>query len=335
MAEPVVVDATLDSIVSSILQKPPEKAAKPGPTPPVAEKTESPRKVPEGDDDVDVELPDDEELPDETTEEEEVDEGDPDEQLVEVVIDGETKQVALKDLKSSYSGTKFIDKRIQQASEAKNKAEKEYESLSVANKATFDRLTQLDAVLEQFGDQSIDWADLKAKDPLQYAIRREEVREVEDKRKVVQGEIDKIKRQQSLLEQSQFQKYLTDEAGKLVVKLPDFGNPKKAAATMDKFVKAGAEHYGYSEQELRKVSDHRVFVVLNDAVKYRELLARRKEAQAVQPDQKSSPKKVLRAGSTSRRTFSFDKKKGEAIINKAKSSGKPDDVAMTLLVGKK
>lgn len=326
------VESTLENVMDAIMSKPVEKPEVKAKAP---SKDEEPPRTPtpkkddeEGDEDDD--LLEDPEAEEEGEEDEEIDSKDPDSQLIEVTVDGEAQKVTLKDLKQNYSGNKAIAARIQQATETKIKVEKEFETLSEANKGAHDRLSQLDAVLAQFSEQKIDWDKLKAEDPLQYALKREEIRDVEDKRKLVQAEMDKVRKQQQILEHNAFQKYLGEQAELLMAKLPAMGNPKKAAATMNEFVQAGSDYYGYTEQELRKVSDHRVFIVLNDAVKYRKLLARRKEAQSGQPDLKSE-KKTLRVGSSTR-PFTVSKKREEAIVNKAKESGKPDDVAATLLV---
>jgi len=248
-----------------------------------------------------------------------------DDALHEVRIDGQVSKVTLKQLRDSYSGEKFIEKRIQQATEAKTAAEQQAVQLYNYNQQQVARLQQLDKVLSDFAQPNIDWERLKQADPLQFALKREEMREMQDKQNRVRAEIDRVNAEQEQLYSQATENYLKDQADLLVSKLPDMSDPIKAKALMGRFTSAAIE-YGFTEQELQGVMDHRALMVLHDAAKYRELVKRKAgNVSSVGPTKTMRTQNSKPASNTS-------KQREEATLKRAQSTGRPEDVAMTLLM---
>jgi hypothetical protein len=249
----------------------------------------------------------------------------------EIKVEGKVVKATLKQLKDNYSGEKAIEKRIQDATKLRNAAEQEAIQLSNFNRATVEKLKQIDTILGQFAQPNIDWEKLKTADPLQYAIKREEARDMQDKQRAVQEEIRRVNEQQEQLSSQASQRYLKDQAEALVAKLPDFGDPDKAQSLMSRYQSA-AEDYGYSKQELGTVTDHRALLVLHDATKYRELVAR-KQAMT----NKATPAvatKTMRIVASKPASIT-SKSRDDANWKRARETGKPDDVAKLLMVPKK
>ena len=78
--------------------------------------------------------------------------------------------------------------------------------------------------------------------------------------------------------------------------------------------------------------DHRAMLVLNDALKYQELMNKQAKLQ-----KKPAPATTLLRPSASKavQPVNQQKKLRDALIKKARATGKPDDVAATLLMRKK
>lgn len=254
-----------------------------------------------------------------------------DEIELEVKVDEETRKVTLKDLKANYSGQKFIEKRIQQASEARQAAEQQANTLYTANQQALAKLQQIDQVLGAYTNQNINWDELKARDPLQYALKREEWRDVQDKQNIVRQEAARVAQEQEKLTSDAKNRYIASEAEALQVKMPEVRDPDKAKALMEKLTTT-ATTYGYTKQELEGVMDHRALLVLRDAARYKDLVAKRETLmKKVEP---TVPTKTLRTVATQPASSSSQRKE-QAIVNRARATGKPEDVALTLLIPQK
>jgi hypothetical protein len=247
---------------------------------------------------------------------------------IEVKVDEEVKKVKLKDLKDNFSGQKFIEKRIQQASEARKAAEQQANALYENNNQALNKLQQIDQVLGQYTTQNINWEELKARDPLQYALKREEWRDYQDKQQVVRQEAARIAQQQEQLSSDAKNRYIASEAEALQEKMPEVRDPDKAKALMEKLTTT-ATSYGYTKQELENVMDHRALLVLRDAARYRDLVAKRETLmKKVEP---TVPTKTLRTVASQPANVA-SQRKDKAILNRARETGRPEDVALTLLV---
>jgi len=348
MSDAVTLGGSNESkILAAIMEKPaaPEKPAVKSngavngvaPTTAKADAEDTPRRIAEGDD-----TPADTEVQEETVEEgDETPEEKPeveasdenfDEYVVEVLVDGKPVDVSLKDLKKSYSGNEFIEKNIQQAVEVRKEVESQAYALYDANKQTVEKLQRLDSILNTYTQPDIDWQKLKVSDPQAYVLKREEVREAQEKQTLVQQELDRVGQQQAWLEGKAKQKYLTEQAYALAEKVPDLRDPEKAQAVMGKLSQA-AVAYGYTPEEVAMVMDHRALLVLKDAAEMQEIRAAR--AKIKEPGLRAPEQKKILMRPKAGQTATVQSKRLETELrNRAMKSGKPEDVAATLLVRK-
>ena len=101
-------------------------------------------------------------------------------------------------------------------------------------------------------------------------------------------------------QKQQFDSYLQQQQKSLVSKLPEFSNPEKASQ-LKSSMKSTLNSYGFNDQEIAQVNDHRIVMLVNDAMKYRNL-------------QKAKPniaKKISKPG----KVFSSGVKQTKADIN--------------------
>jgi hypothetical protein len=264
---------------------------------------------------------------------EEPPEDDIDEYLVEVLVDGKAVDVPLKDLKKSYSGNQFIEQNIQKAVETRKEVENQAYALYDANKQSVEKLQRLDSILSTYTQPDIDWQKLKATDPQAYVLKREEVREAQEKQTLVQQELSKVNQQQSWLEDQAKQKYLTEQAYALAEKVPDLRDPEKAKMVMGKLEKA-AVSYGYTSEEVASVMDHRALLVLRDAAEMQEIRAARAKIKEPGLKPPMEQKKVLLRPKSGQTATAQSKRLETELRNLARKTGKPEDVAATLLVRK-
>jgi hypothetical protein len=89
-----------------------------------------------------------------------------------------------------------------------------------------------------------------------------------------------LKKKQDALNQSmyqaqaeqkeQFSSFLQDQQRKLVSKMPEFSDPAKAS-NLKANMKSTLNNYGFNDQEVAQVYDHRIVMLVNDAMKYRSM----------------------------------------------------------------
>jgi hypothetical protein len=71
-------------------------------------------------------------------------------------------------------------------------------------------------------------------------------------------------------QKQQFESFLQDQQRKLVQKMPEFSDPAKAS-TLKANMKNTLNSYGFNDQEVAQVYDHRIVMLVNDAMKYRNM----------------------------------------------------------------
>ena len=87
---------------------------------------------------------------------------------------------------------------------------------------------------------------------------------------------------------SNYQQFVHREVGQLYQKLPDLRDPAKMATFKEEVLDVGAD-YGFGEDELNGVADHRVFLALKDLVRLKKAL---KKAPQVKQQVEQKPKLI-------------------------------------------
>jgi hypothetical protein len=257
---------------------------------------------------------------------------DPDEAEYDVTVDGAPTKAKLKDLKAAYSGNKAIEQRVQQAGEYRKQQEVVTTELMKQLNATHARLQQLDSILEQAEAPAIDWDTLRVTDPQRYLIEKDKLQETQNKRRMVQQAQVEAQQQHSELMKRRQAEFAAEQADILMKKMPELRNPEKAKKLGETWNKAGQE-YGFSDDEIAGIIDHRHLLVLTDAMKYRALVAAKNARQGRNGNvPRQQPKPLLRPGSQSFGNRMNAVKAEKAAAARAAQTGSLDDVAATLLV---
>ena len=257
-----------------------------------------------------------------------------DEYVVDVTVDGKVQEVALKDLKKAYSGNKYIESNIQKAVESRKAADEQARQLFDVNSQTLERLKILDSVIEN-NTPKVDWAKLKAEDPGEYLLKREEMRELQDKQIRVRAEVERLNAEQVDIQAHAQRQYLEGQAAELVKSLPALGDPKQAPVLMGSMTEAAVQYYGYTKDEVDAIVDKRAMLLLHDAMQYRKGLADKATPKVDATADPETRKVLIRPVGSQGAQQSAQRKLDLSIINRARASGKPDDVAATLLVRRK
>lgn len=256
-----------------------------------------------------------------------------DEYTVDVVIDGKPAEVTLGELKRNYSGAKYVEKNIQEAVEYRKANEAAtYRTYAVLQQQV-DHLNAIEEVWNKFATPQADLESLRHQNPQAYALKRVELLEAQEKAQKIQQEIQNKQAQQAEIVAHAKAQRVEDETRILLQKLPALADPQKAPVVMGK-IREVAQSYGVSDEELNALDGHVPLMVLAELAWRRDQMAgveaRMKRPTGDQP----RPKTLLRPG-TAKPAQSSAKKLEAQLLTRARKSGKPDDVAATLLVPRK
>ena len=195
-----------------------------------------------------------------------------------VKVDGEEKQVTLEELKRGYSGQQYVQKGMQQVAEVKKEAENAYYALMQERQNLANLVQQVQSGQNLTPPQEPDSAMFDA-DPIGYM---EAKIQYDNQMKAYQqnmGQVQQVLQQQTEAEQIARAEYAKQEAQRLVQVIPELADAGKAGKFKENLVRTATDVYGYTPEEIAGISSHRDFLVLRDAMKYREMMAGKETVQ--------------------------------------------------------
>jgi hypothetical protein len=224
-------------------------------------------------DESDDEEQDEEEQDEDSEDEEEAQEVD-EKAVVTVKVDGKTEKLTLAELKKGYSRTKVFTQRTQEA--AKLRADAEALSRQLAEERA--QLAQVAAALEtqmKTVEPEPDWAKLREEDPVEWAVQRQIWSEKQAQRDRVKAVEQELLRRNTEAQQATLQSTLAEERTKLLERIPEWKDEKKAAKEM-KEIRQFMASVGFSEDEMAQIYDHRAVLVLRNAARLADMVKRQK-----------------------------------------------------------
>ena len=326
---------TLDQAVESLLSPAPEDTGGDNLSEAVDEITEPEddgqgeeiEAVDESDDDAEEEASSEQDDEEYDLEDVEVDDEDPveateDTKLIPIKVDGKEEHWTLDQLKQSAAGQAAINKRFQEAAEVRKNLEQQQAVLQ-QQQAQFVNVQQ-QAVKN--GQAPIPPSrELFESDPIGYMEEKLKYDEAKAEYDQYTYQMEGLRRQLMQAQQVTDNEYLQEQAKILQEYIPEIVDPKKGQGLKDALVETGVS-YGFSAEEMQGVTDARYVRALNDARKYRELVAKKKSVQT--KSNKARP--VVKAGAKKRQDGNAaNRKKAQQRLQK---TGSIDD-ALNLIIG--
>ena len=233
--------------------------------------------------------------------------------LISVKVDGKEERWTLDQLKQSAAGQAAINKRFQEDAEAR----KQIQQHAAALQQQQQQVMQLHQQAQNGGLQAPipPTRELFESDPIGYM--EEKLKYDEGKAQYDQNmyQLQNVQKQRAQAQQAAHQTYLQEQAQVLTQHIPDIADPKKGEAIKNALVDTGVS-YGFTPEEMQNVTDARYVRALNDARKYRELVAKRKSTQS--KGEKARP--VVKAGAKKRQDGNaVTRKKAQARLQKTGS----------------
>ena len=242
-----------------------------------------------------------------------------------VKIDGTETEVTLDELQRGYSGQKYIQKGMQEVADLRKKAETANATLASAGEAVLALYQQMQAPGFAQPPTPPDESLIES-DPIGYTQDKARYDTAMEKYQKDMAQVQHTLAYQHQAQQQAQQAYLEREMETLRQVMPEFADPEKVTKTRDSMLKMGTEIYGYQPEEISAVMDHRAIRVLNDAIKYQEIM--RGKDKAVEKATKGPRGKVVKAGSKKTASNRNDSRQARS---KLKRSGSIQD-AMSLIL---
>ncbi len=263
-----------------------------------------------------------EEESEEDESEEDAEEESGEEELFEIEIDGEVYEVNKEELYSGYLRNEELVKRqsdLEETIQAKE-AELEAEQARVA-----DYLEQLllegNVVIQKY--RNIDWESLKAEDPDTYKQARLEFIEAQEQQQARAARRDQIVNMHKKAQEIKHQAYLQSQHKLAEQLIPEL----KQEGFADQLISFG-KSIGYTEDELKSISDAKALFVLNQARLYAESQVRKKAALEKKVSKDLPP--VVKPGAPKTKAQESSKQRREAI-GKLKTTHSLRDAASVLM----
>ena len=218
------------------------------------------------------------------------------EQLHKVKVAGQEFDVTLDELRNGYQRDADYRQKTEELSNQRKQFQSESEKQRLDYSQKLNELNQSLSVAQQDLNAEINSADL---DKL-YDEDPTEAARVERKLKKKQDALSQSLQKAQAEQKQQFETFLQDQQRKLVSKMPEFSDPAKASS-LKANMKNTLNNYGFNDQEVAQVYDHRIVMLVNDAMKYRSM-------------QNSKPNLAKKISKPSK-VFSSGVKQGKAEIN--------------------
>ena len=287
----------------------------------------------EGDDNLDD--PDTDELDDEdgeTDEDEDDDEEDDeeplaasDDQIVDINVNGESKQVSVKDLKRLYGQEASLTKKSQDLANQRKQSD---ESLAQTQLSYQKLLERAEARFKPYADIDMLVAS-RQMDPDTFAQLRQDAKQAEEDLTFLKEESNTL-----VSQQQQQQSELSKEAAANCVKvlqeqLPDWGNELYSD------IRNYAVKSGLPQEQVDQYTDPQVIILLNKARLYDQSKqsAKSKKAKAKLTKSKSGKTKVLSSRKAPLSKEGAAERKRQAAIKNLHGHSDLDDIAAALMSG--
>ena len=188
------------------------------------------------------------------------------ESTYKVKVAGQEYDVTLDELRNGYSRDADYRRKTEELSYDKKIFAAESEKQRQDYSAKLNEANQMLSVAQQQLNSEINSADLEKlyeEDPTEAARIEHRLRKKQEK---INSALAKNQSEQK----KQFDSYLKDQQSKLVSKMPEFSDPDKASQ-LKSSMKSTLNAYGFNDTEVAQVYDHRIVMLVNDAMKFRNL----------------------------------------------------------------
>ena len=234
-----------------------------------------------------------------------------------VKVAGQELKVTLDELKKGYSRDADYRRKTEELSFEKKQFQSETEQQRQDYSKRITELNQILAFTQQQLNSEISNVDLNKlyeEDPVE-ATKVE--RQIRLKKEKMMEAANKLQQEQ----QRQLSSYVQEQQRILAEKMPEFNDAQKASTAKNN-LRNFLNSYGFKDAEIGQIYDHRIVMLVNDALKYRNV----KNVKPVSAAQASKPGKFLSSGvKKDSNDMNFQRRKEK--LGRLKKTGNVKDAA--------
>ena len=180
-----------------------------------------------------------------------------------VKVAGQELDVTLDELRNGYSRETDYRQKTEILSNQRKQFQSESEKQRQDYSQKLNEMNQLLSNAQQELNTEMNSADLEAlyeEDPTEAARIEHRLRKKQEKLNFAMQKTQSEQKQQ-------FDGYLQTEKTRLLNKIPDFADPSKAS-NLKNNMRSHLAKYGFNDSEIAQVYDHRILMLVNDAMKF-------------------------------------------------------------------
>ena len=239
--------------------------------------------------------------------------------LHRVKVNGQELEVSLDELKSGYSRDSDYRQKTHSLSLERKNLEEEKSVL----RQTYDtKLKELDELMQSANSfisqgSEVDLNAMYEEDPQAAAKLDFQMRQQRE-------HLASLRQKSEVVKQQQYNQFLNEQKQLAEQAIPELSNPQKASDLKVK-MRNTLSDYGFNDQEIGSLSDHRFLKVLKDAIDYRNL----KAAKPIVQKKVVNAPKVVKSGTAS--SESSKRSVIQSKLGRLKKSGKIQDAHSAIL----
>jgi hypothetical protein len=193
---------------------------------------------------------------------------------------GKEHSVTLDELKKGFQFGADYSRKNAMLGEDRQKLEEEKRMLSQQLETTqqerqryLSRLEDIDQIVDNDlkAFESTDWAKLKVEDPVQYSIKRDEERQLQESRKQIAEERKSQQYAAQLEAEKKIEEVRVEQARIVADKIPNWSDPVEGPKVKSR-IKNFAIKSGFTENDISQLIDARSVEILHKAMKYDDLV---------------------------------------------------------------
>ena len=249
------------------------------------------------------------------------------------LIDGESKEVPLSELAKSYQLQGHVNNKSIALQNERKEFEEQRDLVAQTLRSKLEQASNMTKLVEEqlVGEfNNIDWDRLRVENPSEWSALRQEfserahkIQQIQSQASTISGELQKNQQQELAQKQSE---YIAGEMQKMIAANPNWSDAEVMKSETSAIKSFLGETYGFTEEDLQYVTDHRLVSLIQDAKAYRS------GKKAVESKINKPVPKFQKPGATKANSKSLAKARSVKARKAAvKSNGSIDNVANLLL----
>lgn len=197
--------------------------------------------------------------------------GDPPEQeeeLYTITVDGEESQVTLDELQAGYRRQADYTRKTQQLAEERNQFTQESQQVQQEREQYKNLVTALGDKLKDMTGDEPDWQKMASEDPAGYVQQKAAWDQRQTQIQAAEQEKQRLQDEDTQKQQQGFEQYMQHQRQSLLTAKPELSEPEKATAFFSGVNQYAKSQFGFTDQELGQVLDHRFLLMAEKAMQF-------------------------------------------------------------------